>query len=251
MKSVKAQKMSLYVVLLLSAYILWPFAIPLTAAACVAFLLEGIQTQFLKLRFFENRRFLLAFLICGLVSLLFVFPLILFLIQSLEEAVGFVSQIQDNPVSAQWLQNLPTQLQAFLETLGLNIALADVLQQFKQFLSTVLKFGAQLIQNLVSRTPQGLLSVTIFLFSWIVLLAEGARWRRLLLPILLPWPQIRETVSHTTAQVIRAVCFSCNLPFNCINSKCAIVCRLVVFCVIHSNYRHGTNFFVFCGFFVF
>jgi predicted PurR-regulated permease PerM len=234
-------KIFFFLCLICCVFVLWPLYTPIFAATIAAFLLEPVQEYFLKFKFFVRRKFLLSFLICSFVSLVFLVPLVVFLFQSVSQAVNFFNENQASIFNLKLIETAPQKIQIWLENIGVSISISELLAQLKEILKSVAAKSAEVLQAFAKGTPEGVLLLGIFFLAWQVLLCNGKKWRSQLLPIILPWENIRQTISETSSSVIKAVVLS-NIIVSFVQS--VLVAFFLLVCSIPNVFLlSGLSFF--------
>ncbi len=205
------QRCFFLLVVALSLYVLEPLWMPLAAGLVLAYLCEE-PTYRLYERWqikAEWQRLAIAIGVVGLVSMVFIAPLLLLtwsatleLIDFYSDVSGGVSAVETGHRLMAWLDS---HLTPILEKTGLNFSFADISKRLQAGVEPALKNAAMQLANILSGTPAVLLFVAVCLMAWTYFLVHGRAQRRNLLPKLLPWPEERDIICNTMSEILRAL----------------------------------------------
>lgn len=192
---------------LLSAAVVWGLALPLAAAAVLAFVSEGpIDFLLRKLRREGSVRLRwvvsAAFVILIVAGLLL--PLTLTAIAAIQELIGLLSSIHWDEAS-EWGSGRLDWVRGRAAEYGLYIPEAEISNRLRSALAEGFSFLGARLGILIRSTPTILFDTVILIIAWITFAVEGRAARARVLPHLLPWAEEREILRKTTAEVLKSV----------------------------------------------
>jgi predicted PurR-regulated permease PerM len=192
---------------LLSAAIAWGLALPLAAAAVLAFVSERpIDFLLRKLRREDSVRVRwlvsTAFVILIVAGLLL--PLTLTAIAAIQELIALLSAIHWDEAS-EWGTGRLDWIRQRVANYGLDIPEAEVSGRVRAAFAQGFAFLGARLGGLIRSTPTILFDTVILIIAWISFAVEGKAARERVLPHLIPWKEEREILRRTTAEVLRSV----------------------------------------------
>lgn len=185
---------------------LWPVILPVASGAILGYVSEPALDWLERKTRAKRKRtaWLLATVFVLLTVALFLVPLGIMIYISVMELASLVTGA--NLTAA--VPKLANQLFDFasqrLASYGVHITIADVVSRAEGMVTGLSQRILTQAGNLLSATPEALFDTSIFIFTWVIYMVEGRRYRNRLLPVLIPWQNERNLLRRTTGDVLKA-----------------------------------------------
>lgn len=195
-----------YLCVLLSIYVIWPFALPFVSGIVLAYLSEGLYFK-IKLKAKVQGRawdWVWAVLIILFVCSFFIAPMVAAVYIAALDTVKLLQsdQMASVPDLVQKLQNF---IRETSERMNINISLTQIYTKLRDIAATVSNALVSSIGAFLGWAPDALFKIFLLIITWGVFIVHGRTFRERFLPKIIPWTEQRRVIRKTTGDIIQSV----------------------------------------------
>ena len=188
--------------------IIYPFLFPFLLALVVAYLCEEPVNRISKFIKREGVlwRWFISLMFILFIFFIFVFPFCFILIDSIGQISSMISKSSFSIKDIGFYNDkIHESISMVLDKFGVHFVLDDLILKVKMWLETFANVTFREFAKIIYSTPQTLIKFVIFFITAIVFIVHGQKYRKLVLPKLIPWPDIRKLLSKSTSNVLSAL----------------------------------------------
>lgn len=196
-----------FIVTILCVVVISPFWFPFVCGVTLAFLLEIPVNRLLT--YFrlsgEKWKWLVSLAMVLVIILAILGPILTLITTGVHELVSLLSLLQADAKSKGMLFEGAQQLSHFLHRLGVEYSIDEIFLRMRNIVETEANLLFAGAGTAIFATPQFLLKMFIFIFTWCFFLVYGRGYRQRFLAKVFPWKKERDLIANTMASLLKAL----------------------------------------------
>jgi len=191
---------------LLCVCVLSHFLFSFILGITLAYLFEPLFEKLIS--FFNIKKKFWAWIVACVIMLIFIstiiYPLLTIATEGVQQLMSVISNLHDT-VKKEDVIHSARKLTATINRLGFHYSVNDTLEKASDFLQTASRSVLTFFGRALSATPEFVLNVFVFIFTWFIFLVRGKSYRKRFLTKIIPWEKELSVISNTVSSVLKAL----------------------------------------------